>query len=111
LHQYQLKYNIWVKFIDIDAIKYCQDHDIMVIAYKPFARGRIITEKIELLSTLSKKYAKTDAQIVLNWLVSKKNTVALFKSTNTTHLKENLDIFDFRLTDDETKQIDSLVQN
>jgi diketogulonate reductase-like aldo/keto reductase len=105
----QLKYNFWAKSVDIETIKYCQENDIMVIAYKPFGRGKLKEEKIELLSQISKKYNKTEAQIILNWLISKKNVVALFKSTNTKHLKENKEIFDFKITDEETQKIDALV--
>jgi len=104
----QLKYNLWKK-ADIDTIKYCQKNNIMVIAYKPFGRGLINTEKIPLILDLSKKYNKTEGQIILNWIISKKNTIALFKSTSFKHLKENKDIFDFKLTDEEIQKIDALV--
>jgi len=105
----QLKYNLWAK-IDIKAIEYCQKNSIMVIGYKPFGRGKLTEEKIGLLSILAKKYDKSEAQIILNWLISKKNVVALFKSTSKEHLKDNIDIFDFKLTKEEIKKIDDLVQ-
>ncbi len=104
----QLKFNLWKK-ADVKTIKYCQENDIMVIAYKPFGRGLIDTEKISLIQDLSKKYNKTEGQIILNWTISKPNTVALFKATSIKHLKENKDIFDFNLTDEEKQKIDALV--
>ncbi|MFQ5620907.1 MAG: aldo/keto reductase [Candidatus Nanoarchaeia archaeon] len=106
----QLKFNIWAKIIDIKTIKYCQENNIMVIAYKPFGRGRIKTDKVPLIRDLSMKYNKTEAQIMLNWVISKRNTIALFKSTNTKHLRENMDIFDFELTDEEIQNIDALIK-
>ncbi len=105
----QLKYNLWAQHIDIEAIQYCQNNNIMVIAFKPFGRGKIATEKIDLLSELSKKYGKTEPQIILNWLTAKKNIVALFKSTIKEHLLKNKDIFDFTLTEEESKKIDDAV--
>ncbi len=104
----QLKFSLWKKS-DIKTIKYCQENDIMVTAYKVFGRGMLKTDKISLIVDLSKKYHKTEAQIILNWVISKNNIIALFKSTNIKHLKENKDIFDFKLSDEETHKIDALV--
>jgi len=104
----QLKLSIYKKS-DIKTVKYCQENNIIVTAYKIFGRGMIKTDKISLIDDLSKKYNKTEAQILLKWVISKKNMIAIFKSTNTTHLKENKDIFDFKLTDEEIQKIDALV--
>jgi diketogulonate reductase-like aldo/keto reductase len=41
------------------------------------AAGYYTQTRIKLMSNLAKKYHKTDAQIILNWLVSKKNVVAI----------------------------------
>jgi len=104
----QLKYSLWSR-VDIETIKYCQENDVMVIAYKPFGRGKITEEKIGLLSCLAKKYNKSEAQIVLNWLVSKKNVVALFTSTRKNHLEENLNIFDFSLSRQDSEKLNQIV--
>jgi diketogulonate reductase-like aldo/keto reductase len=104
----QLKFSLW-KTSDVKTIKYCQENDIMVIAYKVFGRGMIKTNKIPMIQELSKKYNKTEAQIILNWVVSKKNMVAIFKSLSAENLKENKEIFDFKLTNEEIKKIDALV--
>ncbi len=104
----QLKFSLWKKS-DIKTINYCQENNVMVIAYKVFGRGKLATDKIPLILDLSKKYNKTEAQIILNWVISKKNTIALFKSTSTKHLKENKNIFDFQLTGEEIQKIDALV--
>ncbi|MBU2633661.1 MAG: aldo/keto reductase [Nanoarchaeota archaeon] len=104
----QLKFSIYKKS-DLKIVKYCQENDILITAYKIFGRGMIKTEKISFIEELSKKYNKTEAQILLKWVISKKNMVAIFKSTNVAHLKENKDIFDFKLTDEEIQKIDTLV--
>lgn len=104
----QLKYSIYKKS-DIKTIKYCQENNIIVTAYKIFGRGMIKTDTFSLISDLSKKYNKSEAQILLKWIISKKNMIAIFKSTNTEHLKENKEIFDFKLTDEEIDKIDELV--
>jgi len=104
----QLKFSIYKKS-DIETVKYCQKNNIIVTAYKIFGRGMIKTNKISLIADLSRKYNKSEAQILLKWVISKKNMIAIFKSTSTTHLKENKDIFDFKLTDEEIQKIDALV--
>lgn len=104
----QLKFSIYKKS-DVETIKYCQNNNIIVTAYKIFGRGKIKTDKISLIGDLSKKYNKTEAQILLRFVISKKNMIAIFKSTNTTHLKENKEIFDFQLTQEEIEKIDALV--
>lgn len=105
----QVKYNLWAK-IDTKTIKWCQENNLLVIAHKPFGRGKVTTEKIKLLSDLAKKYNKTEPQIILNWLISKKNVVVLFKASNKKHLKENKNIFDFHLTEEENNKLDALVK-
>lgn len=104
----QLKFSLWKKS-DIKTINYCQQNNIIVIAYKVFGRGKLITDKIPFIENLSKKYNKTEAQIILNWVISKKNMVAIFKSISTEHLKENKNVFDFQLTKKEIQKIDALV--
>ncbi|MBN2457862.1 aldo/keto reductase [Candidatus Woesearchaeota archaeon] len=104
----QLKYSIW-KRSDLRTIRYCQENNIIVIAYKLFGRGMITTDRKQLITDISKKHNKTEAQTILNWITSKKNTVAIFKSTNAEHLRENLEIHDFSLSDEEIQRIDSSV--
>ena len=106
----ELKYNLWAKDIDLKTIKYCQENDIMVIAHKPFGRGKIATEKVGLLFDLSKKYSKTEAQIILNWLISKKNTVAIFKTKNLNNLHKNLDSLNFQIDKKDNEKIDRIIK-
>lgn len=104
----QIKYSLWAK-IDMNTIRYCQKQGIIVIGYKVFGRGKLLTHKISKLIELAKKYNKTEAQIVLNWMANKKNVIALFKSTSPKHLRENVDVFNFKLTKEENTILDSLV--
>jgi diketogulonate reductase-like aldo/keto reductase len=78
-----------------------------VEAYSPLARGSkdLFNEKIFL--DLSKKYKKSIQQVILRWHVDKQNIV-FPKSTKPEHMKENLDIFDFKLEDSEIAEIDKL---
>jgi len=105
----QMKYSLWAKTgPDLKTIDYCQKNDIIITAYKLFGRGKINTEKIPIISVLAKKYNKTEAQIMINWVVSKKNVVAIFKSLNKEHLKENLEALEFQIDDKDIQELDNL---
>ncbi len=60
-----------------------------------------------LFVRLGHKYGKSSAQIILRWHIQEGNII-FPKTTNLQHMKENLDIFDFTLTDDEMLEIRSL---
>lgn len=71
-------------------IPYCQENDILVVAYRPVDRGSIL-EPNPLLDELAEKYKKTKAQIAINWLISQDNIVTIPRSDSSAHLKENFD--------------------
>ena len=76
-------------------------------AWSPIGRADKNLLNEEVLINLGKKYNKTAAQVILRWHIEKGNII-FPKSTNPVHIKENWEIFDFKLTDEEIKQIDGL---
>ena len=72
-----------------EIVPYCQENDILVVAYRPLDRG-IVLKQNSLMDELAIKYKKSYAQIAINWLLSQKNIVTIPKSTDTIHLQENL---------------------
>ena len=76
-------------------------------AYSPLGRGSkdLFNEKI--LLDLSNKYKKSVQQVILRWHVDKQNIV-FPKSTKPEHMKDNLNIFDFKLEENEIAEIDKL---
>jgi len=93
--------------MESEIIPYCQENDIIIMAYRPIERGFLLKPN-SLLDDLSKKYGKTKAQIAINWLVSKKNIVTIPKSTSLDHLKENLSAIGWSLSDDDIKLLDEM---
>ena len=61
----------------------------------------------EIFGKLAKKYNKTNVQIILRWHIQKGNVV-FPKSTNPVHIKENFDIFNFNLTNEEMNEINKM---
>ncbi|MGF0468139.1 aldo/keto reductase [Lysinibacillus fusiformis] len=84
---------------------YCTDKGIQVEAWSPLMNGALLEEA--LIQELASKYGKTPAQIVLRYDVQH-NVVTIPKTMTETRMIENLDIFDFALTDDEMTQLDAL---
>ena len=86
---------------------YMESKNIQMQAWSPLAAGQGSLFENETLRTLAAAHNKTVAQTVLRWLVQR-NIVPLVKSANPQRMKENLDIFDFVLTDAEMQQISAL---
>lgn len=80
------------------VIEACRAHDLAVIAYSPIAKGRVKSD--ETLAEIGRRYGKSPAQICLRWLVQQ-NVVAIPRTSKIERLSENLDVFDFTLSDDD----------
>ena len=83
--------------------------DVVVQGWYPFG-GRGYTKEMldnETLIEIGKVHNKTAAQVILRWNLQKGVTV-IPGSTNSKHIKENMDIFDFELTHKEMEQINAL---
>lgn len=94
-------------YIDqLDLLDYAIENDIMLTAYSPLARGKVLEDKT--IRKIAEKYSKTPGQVALRWIIEQENVVAIPKSTSRQHLEENFDIFDFELTDDDFESIDAL---
>lgn len=81
--------------------------DIRIQAWYPLGHGdsKLINEPI--FTRLAKKYGKTNAQIILRWHVQERNIV-IPGSKSPEHIRENIDIFDFELTENEMLNIGAL---
>lgn len=62
------------------------------------------------MKDIAAKYQKTTAQVLLRWAVQR-GTAAIPKTIKPERLAENIDIFNFSMTDDEMKSIDALDKN
>ena len=65
--------------------------------------------KSPVLAAIGEKYGKSAAQVALRWL-TQRGIVAIPKSTHKERMEQNLNVFDFKLSDEEMQQIASLNQ-
>lgn len=78
-------------------IKFCQENDVMFIAWRPVQKGVILDRSIKIINEMCMKYNKTPSQIAINWLISQDNVVTLSKTRNKLHLEENLGAIGWQL--------------
>lgn len=89
--------------------QYLSSEKIVHESYSPLGEGMHQLLELPILKQLGAKYHKSPAQITLRYLVQS-NIVAIPKSENITHIRDNFNIFDFELTPEECQQLKQLDQ-
>lgn len=96
-------------FINQDKVlAACKKHGMAVVAYCPIARGKV--PGADVLERIGKAHGKSSAQVSLRYLVQR-GVCAIPRTATPEHLKQNLDIFDFELSDAEMKELKALNAN
>ncbi|NBC01044.1 MAG: aldo/keto reductase [Bacteroidetes bacterium] len=94
-------------FLSQDALlAQARSHDLLLTAYTPLARGEVLASG--RLQAIGERHGKTPAQVTLRWLVQQEQVAAIPKASSAQHRKENIDIFDFSLSDEEMRAIHTL---
>jgi diketogulonate reductase-like aldo/keto reductase len=91
-----------------ELLEYCRDRHIQVQAYSPLTKGQRLQHPTIL--QLAQKYKKSSAQILLRWSLDRE-VVVLPKSNNPQRLMENLDLFSFQFTPEDTQILSRLNEN
>ena len=77
------------------------------MSWSPMARGENNFFNNEVLKSIGDKYNKTVAQVALRFL-TQENVIVIPKSTHKERMKENFEIFDFKLSNDDVETLRSL---
>lgn len=99
-----------------ELVSYCMDRGVQLEAFATFGttkKNPVAAKELfenEVITSLSKKYKKTPSQIILRWVLGQGISV-IPKARSLKHLNENIDVFDFELTEDEMWSIDKLNKN
>lgn len=88
--------------------EYCAANDIAITSWSPLARGRLLEDRV--LAKIAATHGKTIAQIVIRWHLQS-DLIVIPKSVTPSRIKENAQVFDFSLTQEEMKMIDGLNQD
>jgi methylglyoxal/glyoxal reductase len=91
-----------------ELLDYCKANNIVLEAYRPLTNGKRIEN--EVLDNIAKKYGKTNAQILIRWSLEH-GCVPLPKSVHKERVEENINVFNFELSEEDMKAIDALNEN
>ncbi|RZN61836.1 MAG: aldo/keto reductase [Methanonatronarchaeia archaeon] len=87
-------------------LEYCVQEDVLLTAYSPLAKGKVTENSV--LQEIGEKHNKTPAQITLRWLIEQENVITIPKASQKQHREENIDIFNFSLTEKDKKDINKI---
>ena len=91
-----------------ELLDYCQKQGIVVEAYSPLAHGKKMDNPV--LEKIAAKHNKSIAQIMIRWCIDV-GTIPLPKSTHDYRMKQNIDVFDFKLDTEDLGNIVKLNEN
>lgn len=92
-------------FTQRECVEFCQKNNILVEAWSPLGRGNVLNNP--LLKTIAAQHGKSVAQVAIRW-VMQTGVLPLVKSVTPSRIKENIDVFDFDLSQQEMLEIASL---
>ena len=90
-----------------DLKKRIAPYNTVIESWYPLGHGDAALIEEAVFTKLAEKYGKTNAQIILRWHIQE-GIIVFPKSSNPVHIKENIDIFDFELTEEEMNEIRQL---
>jgi diketogulonate reductase-like aldo/keto reductase len=90
---------------DLNLLEYCKSKDIVVEAYSPLGQGGLI--KNRTVASIAEKYNKTPAQVLIRWALQH-GTVVIPKSSNKQRIKENTEVFDFDISEEDIQTLNAL---
>ncbi len=88
-----------------EVIAYCREHDIVVEAWRPIMRGAVTG--IDEIARIATAHGKSPAQVSIRWILQK-GMVVIPKSARPERIREDFDVFDFELSEEEMAVMDSL---
>lgn len=87
-----------------ELLDFCEKNEIKLVAYSPIGQGKIFDNI--LFDELKLKYNKTSAQICLRWAIQK-GVIVIPKASSSKHLKENIDIFNWNISQEDELILDN----
>lgn len=95
-------------FSQVEQRQADKERDIITEAWSPLSRARTVTHD-EMIAELARQKGKTVSQVILRWHVQL-GVIPLPRSSSELHQKENLDVFNFELTEDEMETLNALTK-
>lgn len=87
-----------------------KQNDIKLMSWYPLGHGDTTLLEEPIITELANKYNKNNVQIILRWHIQM-GFIVIPGSKDPNHIKDNIDIFDFKLTDNDMKKISTINKN
>ena len=100
----QIEYHAYLRQDKVLAA--CARHGMIVACYAPLARGRLLDDPV--LVEIGVVHGKTAAQVALRWLIQQPQVAVVPRALEFAEIQEDIDLFDFQLTDEEMERIGGL---
>src|SRR5213596_1070688 len=107
----QVRYSLVERSIEPELLRYCQENRITVIAYSPLAKGLPhikLRDPENILARVAVMTGKTEAQVALNWCITKNAVIAIPKATSIDHVVEDYAASDWRLSPDQIRLLEGI---
>jgi diketogulonate reductase-like aldo/keto reductase len=88
-----------------ETVAFCKKNGVLVEAWGPLGQGKILSS--EALTAIAAKYQKSVAQLCIRWCLQNE-TLPLPKSVSPSRIEENMQVFDFSISDDDMKAINAM---
>jgi diketogulonate reductase-like aldo/keto reductase len=109
----QISYSLVDRSVEVSLLRYCAENKITVIAYSPLAHGIDHIKERDprgILSEVAGLAGKTEAQVALNWCISRENVIAIPKASSIDHVVENCDASGWRLSAEQKRLLETGVR-
>jgi len=90
------------------VIAACRERGLVLTAYCPLARGRLQGDPV--LADIARRVGKAFAQVALRWLIQQEVIAAIPRSSNAQRIAQNIDVFDFELSEEDMRRIAALAR-
>jgi len=100
----QILYNLTRRGPEFDLMPWCRGRKIPLMAYSPIEQGRLLGNKV--LGNIAKECDTTPAAVALAWVLSREGIIAIPKSSNPVHLRENRKAVDLKLSAEQIATLD-----
>lgn len=106
-HVNQLEMSVYIKYGNINIVKYCEDNNIDVMASSPFGRGVMKMEEDNVLVSIAKKHGVSPGQVALAYILRQGYSASFF-STSIERMKGNINACNISLDEGDMEKLSSL---
>ena len=88
-----------------EIVNFCKENEIIVEAWSPLGSGKML--KREALKEIADKYNVSVAKLCIKWCIQN-GTIPIPKSTKIENMKDNLNVFNFEINDEDMEEINKM---